>query len=176
MEQMMKGIALRGIVDIVREMAGPIGVEKLKSAAGEVTFSSSQKYPATLAANLVKQAANIIFGNNNPESEIELGKITSKKFTNMAIGKTMFALMGNNPKIIISSIAKIVGTGIDGFNIRTEVVGASTIKITAIDDPFPVNHSIGMFAGILEQLGKTPVISNKSLDDHTYELLVSWTE
>jgi uncharacterized protein (TIGR02265 family) len=121
MEPTVKKFFLKGAIDEVKRQKGKEGVERLEELMGETAhFSPFKDYFMKDTVKLYDSVAEVLFGENNDDTQLEVGKLTVTVYTNSIVGKTMLSLLGRDVKKTALSLPRVFDTIESGFEFETE--------------------------------------------------------
>ena len=172
-QKTIKGFFLKNLARLVEKEKGPEGTTALKNLVGNIDFSATVEYPVEIASRFLKGASTVLFGNDSPDSMYKLGKKAAQIFRESPIGKTMFTLIGINPKAALISFQKIIQTVFAGVSITSKELGENKVKVSLIDFPMCSHCAEGVFTAVIESFDKKPTIE---IDEHQniYDYTISW--
>ncbi|KKP69821.1 hypothetical protein A2X44_05110 [candidate division CPR3 bacterium GWF2_35_18] len=170
----VKGIFLKGLVEVVRKLKGPDGVNKLKEEFGDLGFAGFKDYPMQVQADLNKISSKIIYGSYCPEAEYEFGRLSFKTYTDSLIGRTMFSLIGSSPIKVAKALPKILGTVTSGLKITVEEINSLKAKIRMQNIPFHIKHYEGACVAAAEHFGYKAKVTSKLIGKDDFEYTVEW--
>jgi uncharacterized protein (TIGR02265 family) len=176
-EPTVKGFFLKGVVDEVKRQKGKEGLKRLEELmGGPAHFAPFKDYPMKDMLKLYDSVAELLFGENNDDTQLEVGKLTVTVYTNSIVGKTMLSLLGRDIKKTALSLPRIFDTVGSGFEFETEDLGPQKVKIRIKNDPFNIHFRKGMFMAGVEAFGRQPTIVERTLGPGDYEFEIEWND
>jgi len=173
----VKGFFIRETIKYVKKRKGPEGVKQLEKKFGKsLKFFPFRDYPFEDDVKLQKAAVEVLNDMNTSAESFEIGKFTFSIYISTSIGKTMFKLMGDDPKKVAFNLVKVIDTVTKGLRAEVEGLGQDQVKIKMFDSPYNIRHYEGVFAAALEYLNYKPITKSKVLEDGTHEYIVGWGE
>jgi uncharacterized protein (TIGR02265 family) len=153
----------------------PERLEEFDRLAGWRKLSPVTFYPIEATLKYQKVAAQILYGNEDPESFYKLGVWDYHYVLDSQLGKAVKALFMKNPKQAAMGLPALVSAATRGFNVKVSDISEKEIEIVFDNDPYPQTYFQGMFEEALRYTftvnGRVTVVN---LPDGKRKFIVRW--
>lgn len=174
MEQTVKGIFLKNFVDFVRKTKGPTGLEQLKQKVGDINYSLVKNYSLEKEIELHKAIIKIVYGEFTTTNCQKLGEVAFNAFVESLVGKTIFALFGEDVKKAALGVQMALNTVTSGLDVHVEDLGKNKVKILMEHSLYPIAYYQGVWMAALKYLKKKGTVEIQEIVSGTHEYIVSW--
>jgi uncharacterized protein (TIGR02265 family) len=172
MEQTISGIFMKNVVDEISRLRGENGLAQLKRKIGLNHFAAFRNYPMELDVKLAKAACEILYGDDSPQSYINLGKLTFQKYTESVVGKTMEALTGTDFRKAALVLERVFQTFSHGLSIKSKETDQNNIIITMDNIPYNIHHFEGLWRGALEHYKLNGTVTCDKLKENCFQYTI----
>jgi len=174
MQRTIKGVFLKNLVKVVEKQKGPEGRVQLEEKFGDLNFSAFKDYSFECFGKIVASVCKVMYGENSPQAQFEIGKLMFEIYNKSVIGKTMFSLLGTNPKRAALGAGRAMNTVTSGLDIEIADLGPKKVKLRIKNDSQHIRHYEGVWAASAEMLNLKAKITARELAPEDHEYIVEW--
>lgn len=172
----LRGFLLGNDRDKVKKIKGQTGLVEFDRLMGQKHYLSTKYYPIEESLQCQKAAAQVIYGNTNPESFYKLGQWDWKMVAESQAGKVIFILLCPTLEKALQNFSKLMNTFYTGINCETKEVKGDSAKLIIYNDPYPQTYFQGLFFQAVQHFGFKPTVTINNSQPGKRIFHLSWTK
>lgn len=173
-QQQVRGIYFKMEIDYYRKKLGTKEFKKIEEKFPMIKrISPVLNYSREEEFQILKFIGQILYGNDLQKTFYLLGVDAFHFFSENPIGKTLFALLGNDLKTLALDIPKAFNTLTIGLQFKIDDPGGTAIQIKIYNDSAPAAYYEGILEEAVRYFGYNPK-TQKEIYDQLYIFTVSW--
>jgi uncharacterized protein (TIGR02265 family) len=174
----VKAFILARLLDLAKEKLSPDELAKLEADLGvqhrllKVAFFSD--HPVELQIRLEERLAPVVWGRSDDQAFYLFGRQNFETFAASAVGRTMLALTGKDPKRIVMTSLGILSRVMNGAQIEVVDRGPRDVSFRFRNNPYRPLGWQGVIDATLEHAGVKPKVQLIQHGGGDTEYLISW--
>lgn len=174
MVRISKGVFLKNIIKVIEEQKGKQVANDLLQKVGLKQVSAFKNYPIDAQVSINHEVVEVLFGEDNSENQVKLGKLAFDVYAKSFTGKTLLTLLGNKFEKVAAAVEQIARTTTSGIKIFTDKTETGKFIIRVENNPFPYQYGEGLILGATEYFGLKAQITVNILDEEKHEYIINF--
>lgn len=177
-EPTVKGVFILQTLKMLRDRLDRAAFAAFEKDVGvefkTLNMSYFKDYPITLQNRVEEAAARALWGRDDDAIFFEFGKLSFETLASSAIGRTLLALVGRNPKKMALSAGRLVNAVTSGLEFEVHEVNDRQVSFRFRNNPYRPPGWQGVLDAAIHHTGATPNIRIVQHGGRDTEYLIEW--
>ena len=170
------GLFLKTLFSQIKKEFGKEKLEKIISQVPELrSIHMTGSYPVELELQLRKQMLSSLFGKDNRENRLKLGRFHCRAVAGTSFGAAFLNLgMLKDPKRLVRGVVTLNNTFTGGMKTIGKITGENTAITRFENYPYHPDHYEGVIQQGIDIVGGKMKVETKVIDPRVVEYHLSW--
>ena len=174
----IKAFILARLLDLAKSRLSPEEFGKLEADLGvqhrSLKLAFFSDHPVELQIKIEERLAPVIWGRSDDQAFYQFGRQNFETFAASAVGRTLLALTGKDPKRIVMTSLGILSRVLSGAKIDVTDKGPGEVSFRFRNNPYRPLGWQGVIDATLEHAGVTPKVRLVQHAGGDTEYLITW--
>jgi uncharacterized protein (TIGR02265 family) len=175
----IKAFILARLLDLAKEKLSPEEFAGLEAELGvqhrSLKLGFFSDHPVELQIKVEERLAPLVWGRSDDQAYYLFGRQNFETFAASAVGRTLLALTGKDPKRILMTSLHILSRVMTGAKIEVSDRGPKDVSFRFRNNPYRPLGWMGVVDATLEHAGVRPTVRLLDHGGGDTEYLISWS-